>query len=391
MQTAARLRNHQPSFFTPSYITPPGTGFLPRETAIHHQVRVWAGCWCVEGEFFHSGPSFFLTTTHHSLFQQHIVPLIQQALTEAGVTPADITAIAYTKGPGMGGPLASCAVAARVCARAWRVPLVPVNHCVAHIEMGRLVTGAVDPVVLYVSGGNTQVSKRWDEKKWRLRGFFSCQKKPPFLTPHHFQLQVIAYSRQRYRIFGETIDIAVGNALDRFARVVGLPNDPAPGYNIEQAAKQADRSKPLIKLPYVVKGMDVSMSGLLSHVEDAAPRLLKSGAATVPDLCHALQETVFAALVEVTERAAAHVGAADVLVVGGVGCNERLQEMLRVMATERGGHLYATDDRYCVDNGAMVAWPGLLALKAGVPVPRLEETTVTQRYRTDEPVILWRD
>lgn len=89
--------------------------------------------------------------------QQHIVPLIQQALDEAGVHPSDITAIAYTKGPGMGGPLASCAVAARVCARAWGVPLVPVNHCVAHIEMGRLVTGAVDPVVLYVSGGNTQV------------------------------------------------------------------------------------------------------------------------------------------------------------------------------------------------------------------------------------------
>lgn len=147
----------------------------------------------------------------------------------------------------------------------------------------------------------------------------------------------------------------------------------------------------MIKLPYAVKGMDVSMSGLLSHVEEAAPRLLASNAATVPDLCHALQETVFAALVEVTERAAAHVGVADVLVVGGVGCNERLQEMLSIMAQERGGTLYATDDRYCVDNGAMVAWPGLLALGAGVPVPPLGETTVTQRYRTDEPVVAWRD
>lgn len=80
-------------------------------------------------------------------------------------------------------------------------PLVGVNHCVAHVEMGRAVTGAVDPVVLYVSGGNTQV---------------------------------IAYSEGRYRIFGETIDIAVGNCLDRFARVLELSNDPSPGYNIEQ-------------------------------------------------------------------------------------------------------------------------------------------------------------
>lgn len=83
----------------------------------------------------------------------------------------------------------------------WKKPLVAVNHCVAHIEMGRVVTGAEDPVVLYVSGGNTQV---------------------------------IAYSEGRYRIFGETIDIAVGNCLDRFARVLELSNDPSPGYNIEQ-------------------------------------------------------------------------------------------------------------------------------------------------------------
>ena len=216
-----------------------------------------------------------------------------------------------------------------------------------------------------------------------------------FQTEKHeippFPVQVIAYSRQRYRIFGETIDIAVGNALDRFARVVGLSNDPAPGYNIEQEAKKADPARPLIPLPYVVKGMDVSLSGLLSHIEAAAPRLLACGAASVPDLCRALQATVFAALVEVTERAAAHVGAADLLVVGGVGCNLRLQEMLGVMAAERGGRLYATDDRYCVDNGAMVAWPGLLALRAGVGVPPLGATTVTQRYRTDEPVVAWRD
>ena len=119
-------------------------------------------------------------------------------------------------------------------------PLV-LGNCVGHIEMGRVVTGAVDPVVLYVSGGNTQV---------------------------------ICYAAQRYRVFGETIDIAVGNCFDRFARVVGLPNDPSPGYNIEQAAKAAARQPggaKLVDLPYVVKGMDVSFSGLLSQLEKEAP------------------------------------------------------------------------------------------------------------------------
>ena len=138
------------------FITPPGEGFLPRETSLHHQQ--WA------------------------------VPLVQQALAEAGVAPSQLSLVAYTRGPGMGGPLVTCAVVARMLAQLWRLPLVGVNHCVGHIEMGRMVTGALDPVVLYVSGGNTQV---------------------------------IAYADRRYRIFGETIDIAVGNCLDRFARVLG--------------------------------------------------------------------------------------------------------------------------------------------------------------------------
>lgn len=107
------------------FISPPGHGFLPRETAIHHQE--WA------------------------------LPLVRQALEEAGLGPGDIDAIAFTKGPGMGGPLVSCAVVARMLSQLWNVPMLAVNHCVGHIEMGRLVTGAADPVVLYVSGGNTQV------------------------------------------------------------------------------------------------------------------------------------------------------------------------------------------------------------------------------------------
>ena len=244
---------------------------------------------------------------------------------------------------------------------------------------------------------------------------------------------MIAYSDRRYRIFGETIDIAIGNCLDRFARALGLSNDPSPGYNIEQLAK---RGRKLVEFPYAVKGMDVSFSGILSFAETAARDMLAAGSCTREDLCFSLQETLFAMLVEVTERAMAHVGAPDVLIVGGVGCNERLQEMMRIMAGERGGRLYATDERYCIDNGrvlvarcfyaagfaphnsrvglppahdaplpyallpcaknprhnnsAMIGYAGLLAFKRGHVTP-LAESTCTQRFRTDDVLADWRE
>lgn len=304
-----------------TYITPPGQGFLPRDTAKHHQANV--------------------------------LIVLKEALDEAKVHPKDIDVVCYTKGPGMGAPLVSVAIVARTVAQLWQKPIIGVNHCIGHIEMGRLITGAENPTVLYVSGGNTQV---------------------------------IAYLQRRYRIFGETIDIAVGNCLDRFARVLKLSNDPSPGYNIEQMAK---RGKKYLELPYTVKGMDVSFSGLLSFIEERAPQLLKTGDYTPEDLCFSLQETVFAMLIEITERAMAHCGSQEVLIVGGVGCNKRLQEMMEIMAKERGATLFATDERFCIDNGAMIAQAGWEMFRSGQITP-FEETFCTQRYRTDEVEVTWR-
>ncbi|XP_035720466.1 probable tRNA N6-adenosine threonylcarbamoyltransferase isoform X3 [Vespa mandarinia] len=198
--------------------------------------------------------------------------------------------------------------------------------------------------------------------------------------------QIIAYSRQKYRIFGETIDIAVGNCLDRFARLLMLSNNPSPGYNIEQLAK---KGKKLAPLPYVVKGMDVSFSGILSHIEEHLSNWIKNEEYTPEDLCFSLQETVFAMLIEITERAMAHVGANEVLIVGGVGCNERLQEMMSIMCKERNATLYATDERFCIDNGVMIAVAGLLQYKNDGPTPWIE-TTCIQRYRTDDVHVTWR-
>ena len=315
-----------------TFVSPPGEGFLPKDTAKHH--RLW------------------------------LVRLVKRALKEAGVTVKDIDCICYTKGPGMGAPLQSVAVAARTLSLLWGKELVGVNHCVGHIEMGREITGAQNPVVLYVSGGNTQV---------------------------------IAYASQRYRIFGEALDIAVGNCLDRFARTLNISNDPAPGYNIEQMAK---KGRYLLDLPYAVKGMDCSFSGILAFIDILAGKL--EGTAddrmydttgeeiTREDLCFSLQETVFAMLVEITERAMAHVGSNQVLIVGGVGCNERLQEMMGIMARDRGGSVFATDERFCIDNGIMIAHAGLLAFRTGCTTS-LERSTCTQRFRTDEVFVKWRD
>lgn len=308
-----------------TYIPPTGQGFLPRETAWHHQ--------------------------------NHIVALVRAALVEAFPDhpnpTTEISAICFTKGPGMGGPLTSCAIAARTLAKMWNIPMVGVNHCVGHIEMGRVATGASDPVVLYVSGGNTQV---------------------------------IAFSDGKYRIFGETIDIAIGNCLDRFARVIGLSNDPSPGYNIEQEAKKGIK---FLELPYVVKGMDVSFSGILTFVEQEAKQKLDKGLVTKADLCFSLQETLFAMLVEITERAMAHCGINQVLIVGGVGCNKRLQDMMAEMVGQRGGSLCAMDHRYCIDNGAMIAQAGIFALQHGC-VTEMKDTSCTQRFRTDQVEAIWR-
>ena len=351
-----------------TFITPPGTGFLPSETAEHHR--------------------------------KHILAILKEALTLAKITMKQINLICYTKGPGMGPPLSVGALVARTLSEMYKIPLMGVNHCVGHIEMGRLVTQIHHPTILYVSGGNTQV---------------------------------IAYNNKRYRIFGETIDIAIGNCLDRFARILGLSNDPSPGYNIEQLAK---KGKVFVEVPYVVKGMDLSFSGILNYFEDicsAYPHLCGEGVLeeeeeskndnneknkddmnnrkrkitkktvnnkiknlpkdlTKEDLCFTLQETLFAMLTEVTERAMAHCDSTEVIIVGGVGCNVRLQEMIGKMAEERGGKVGSMDDRYCIDNGAMIGYAGLLEfINKGKKGIELKDATFTQRFRTDEVLVTWRE
>jgi universal protein Kae1 len=280
---------------------------------------------------------------HHA---EELPRLIREALAEASLSPRDLEAVAFSQGPGLGPCLRTGASAARALALTLDRPLVGVNHCVAHLEVGRAVLGCQDPVLLYASGGNTQV---------------------------------IAYAAGRYRVFGETLDIGIGNMLDKLGREMDMPFPAGP--TLERMALSGERFLPL---PYSVKGMDVAFSGILT-----AALNLHSKGETTADLAMSVQETAFAMLVEVTERAMAHVGRDEVLLGGGVAANTRLREMVTIMAEERGARCFAPPPRLCIDNGAMIAVLGEMMLDAGATTP-LAESGVMQRFRTDEVEVTWR-
>ncbi|MDY6776523.1 MAG: bifunctional N(6)-L-threonylcarbamoyladenine synthase/serine/threonine protein kinase [Candidatus Nanohaloarchaea archaeon] len=270
----------------------------------------------------------------------------ENALSDAEVEPSEVDCIAFSQGPGMPQSLEIGAVAARTLALKHGLPLYGVNHVVGHVEIGRMMTEADDPVVLFVSGGNSQV---------------------------------ISYAGGRYRVFGETLDIAVGNALDKLARTLGIPHPGGP--KVEEFAEEGDE---LVELSYVVKGMDFSFSGLLTE----AQRMYEEGEDR-DDLCFSFQEHAFATLVEATERALAHLGKDQVLLTGGVAANSRLREMVDTMAEERGGEAYAVPMEYATDNAAMIAWQGLNRARNQEPDP-VEETVVRPDWRPEEVEVSWR-
>ena len=284
-----------------------------------------------------------LAAEHHA---EWIPKLIPEALTQAGLSYDDIDLISFSQGPGLGPALRIVATSARSLALSLNKPIIGVNHCIGHVEVGKLDTGAVNPVSLYVSGGNSQV---------------------------------IAYESGRYRIFGETLDIAVGNCLDHFGRETGLGHPGGPV--IEKLAKKGS----YVDLPYVVKGMDFSFSGLLSAAIREVERSIP-----IEDVCFSLQETAFSMLVEVTERALSHTQKDEVMLCGGVSANSRLREMLKTMSEEHGAKFYMPEMKLCGDNGVMIAWLGLLMCKEFGPM-ELSQTNIIQKFRTDEVDIPWID
>lgn len=301
------------------YKAPEGSGIHPREASRHHMEVSSA--------------------------------IFQKSLQSAGVTMKDVDIVGYSAGPGLGPCLRVGAVVARTVAGFYKRPLVPVNHALGHLELGSMLTGASDPLVLLVSGGHTMI---------------------------------LAFSHGRWRVFGETLDITVGQLLDQFGRALGFAS-PCGG-RIEQLASQSTGQ--YMQLPYIVKGNDVSFSGLLT----AATKLVEkeAGASATADVCYSLQETAFAMLAEAVERALSFTGKKEMMIVGGVAANKRLAEMLESACSRQGAKLFVCPLKFAGDNGAQIAWTALQDYQATKKQVKIQDSTVRQSWRLDTVDVIWR-
>ncbi|MEK6914874.1 MAG: KEOPS complex N(6)-L-threonylcarbamoyladenine synthase Kae1 [Nanoarchaeota archaeon] len=287
---------------------------------------------------------------HHKEVSDYIW---NKSIKESKINEGDIEAIAFSQAPGLPPCLIEGMKFAKKKSNELNVPIIPVNHCVAHLEIGR-ITGAKDPVLLYASGGNTQI---------------------------------IAYAEGKYRIFGETLDIGIGNFIDNFARDLGLGFPGGP--KIQELANNNFLSKrKYIELPYTIKGMDVSFSGMLTKLK----QLRETKKYNDNDLAFSLQETAFAILVEASERALAHTGKKELLLGGGVACNNRLQEMCKIMCEERGAKFFVPEKNLLVDNGAMIAYLGEIMFKKDIKieVKDFDKLDIDSRQRTDMVDVRWK-
>jgi N6-L-threonylcarbamoyladenine synthase len=272
--------------------------------------------------------------------------VVEEALKKARLSFKDIDLISFSQGPGIGHTLRIGAIFSRFLSLIYKKPLIGVNHCIAHLEIGSMLFKVKDPILLYASGANTQI---------------------------------IAYDSGKYRIFGETLDIGVGNLLDTVAREMGLGFPGGPKlYDLSLNGKK------FISLPYVVKGMDVSFGGLVTNIKQK----LKKGF-NKEDLAYSIQETVFSMLIEVSERAIAHTGKKELLLGGGVSSNIRLQEMANIMCKEREIKCFIPEREFLVDNGAMIAWQGIIEYKSGKR-QNIKDTYIKPYERTDEINVVWK-
>ncbi|AJZ75744.1 KEOPS complex N(6)-L-threonylcarbamoyladenine synthase Kae1 [Candidatus Nitrosotenuis cloacae] len=286
------------------YRPPDGQGIHPREASRHHI--------------------------------EHSSEVLSECVHQSNLSIKDIDVISYSAGPGLGPCLRVSGVVARTISSYYKIPIYPVNHAIGHIELGKMLTGAKDPLVLLVSGGHTMLA---------------------------------AFKQKKWRIFGETLDITLGQLLDQFGRSLGFAS-PC-GKKIEELAGKSEK---YIELPYVVKGNDVSFSGLMS----AAKRISKNK----EDACYSLQETAFAMIGEAAERALSFTEKKELLIVGGVAANKRLSQIFKQICARQKAEFFVAPIQYSGDCGSQIAWTGLLeaTVKKGVS---LKDAFVRQSWRLD--------
>jgi len=273
--------------------------------------------------------------------------ILREALKKSGIKLKNIVAVAFSQGPGLGPCLRTGATTARALSSYLNVPLIPVHHAIGHIELAALTTGAKDPLVVLVSGGHTCIT---------------------------------AFMGGRWRIFGETEDITLGNLLDTYGREAGLPTPSGPAVEVE-----ARKGKKFVDLPLAIKGNNVSYSGLLT----AALNKLKEGKWCREDISYSLQEAAFTALAETTERVLAFLEKEELLLTGGVAANLRLQSILQAVAEEHNAKFFVVPREFSGDCGAQIAWTGVLAYKHNLKIP-VEKSFVKPKWRLDRVPVPWR-
>ena len=252
-----------------------------------------------------------------------LVPVVAEAMVEAGVEGPDIDAVAATYGPGLIGALLVGVSHAKALALVWDRPFVAVNHLEAHLYASFLEEPDLEMpvVVLLVSGGHT--------------------------------LLVHMEGAGRYRVLGQTLDDAAGEAFDKVARYLGLgyPGGPA----VDRVAREGDRAA--IAFPRAMRdeGFDFSFSGLKTSVVN---HVRKNPSVATPDVAASFQEAVVDVLVAKARRAADEVGAKAICLGGGVAANSRLREAIAEACAEDGRRAYVPTMAMCTDNAAMVAAAG---------------------------------
>ncbi len=287
--------------------------------------------------------------------------VVKNALEKANLKMKDIDCVSFSQGPGLGNCLKVGAVTARTLSLGFSKPLIGVNHCVAHIEIGKALTKAKDPIVIYSSGANTQI---------------------------------IGYENKKYRVFGETLDIGVGNLLDSFGRKIGLGFPAGP--IIDKWYSEEFDEENFVELPYSAKGMDLVFSGLQTAAENLwnkekqkfAENEIEKLEQLKKNIACSLMHTAFAMLTEVSERALAHTEKNEILMTGGVAASQTLRKMIQSMARERNAKLFVPPIPVCVDNGAMIAWLGLVEFKSGHRT-KISESQIMPMQRTDMVEIDW--
>ena len=262
-----------------------------------------------------------------------LLPLVDKVLAEAGVTPAGIDGVAYTAGPGLIGALLVGACAGRSLAWAWNVPAVGVHHMEGHLMAPMLESPAPQfPfIALLVSGGHSMLVE--------VRGL------------------------GEYRVLGETLDDAAGEAFDKTAKVLGLgyPGGPALAQLAGSGGPgRISLPRPMLKRP----GLDFSFSGLKTAVITGI-RGLELDENARADVAWEFQEAIVEVLVGKSLRAVQQTGIRRLVVAGGVGANRRLRERLATDAAAVGAEVFYPRLEFCTDNGAMIAYAGMLRLKAG--------------------------